>query len=71
MRPHDFDTVDALRPVTKTRAGRGRRRRPSPHEEESIDLEELTEAPDAPPPDPAARLVAGLGAQIVEERSRD
>ena len=70
VRPHDFDTVDALRPVTKTEpaaAGAAEEH----HEDESIDLEELTEAPDAPAPDPAARLMAGLGAQIVEERSRD
>jgi len=72
VRPHDFETADALRPVTKESAP------PAPgggpvelHDEEPIDLDELTEAPDAPPPDPAARLVAGLGAQIVEERSRD
>ena len=70
VRAHDFDTADALRPVAKT----GRRRRPAKRREpaeEPIDPEELVEAPDAPAPDPAARLVAGLGAQIVEERSRD
>jgi hypothetical protein len=72
MRPHDFDTVDALRPVTnEAPAVATSDAAAEAHEEEPIDLDELTEAPDAPAPDPAARLMAGLGAQIVEERSRE
>ena len=42
----------------------------APHED-PIDLHDLTDAPDAPASDPTARLVAGLGAEIVDERSRD
>ena len=42
-----------------------------PPPDEHIDLEDLTDAPDAPPPDPTARLVEGLGASVVEEHSRD
>ena len=71
MRPHDFDTVDALRPVTNATPAAAGDAVVEPHEEEPIDLDELTETPDAPAPDPAARLMAGLGAQIVEERSRE
>ncbi len=73
VRAHDFDAPDALRPTTSARAAS--EAPPASEAEEAhddaIDLDELTEAPDAPAPDPAARLVAGLGAQIVEERSRD
>ncbi len=69
VRAHDFDMVDALRPVTQTTvAANDDIAVPN---DESIDLDELTDAPDAPAPDPTARLVAGLGAEIVEERSRD
>jgi DNA polymerase III subunit gamma/tau len=71
VRAHDFDTADALRPVTRAGTGPGPGEDVEPAAEEHIDPEELVEAPDAPAPDPAARLVAGLGAQIVEERSRD
>ena len=72
VRPHDFDAPDALRPVTTaTRERRAGGRRAAAPTRSTIDLDELTDAPDAPPPDPAARLVAGLGAQVVEEHPRD
>jgi hypothetical protein len=70
---HDFEALDALRPVSVPTAAS----QPAagdfepPAHEEPIDLAELTEAPDAAAPDPAARLVAGLGAQVVEERPRN
>ena len=69
---HDFEALDALRPVSvPTAASSPASADPEPPaHEEPIDLAELTEAPDAAPPDPAARLVAGLGAQVVEERPR-
>ena len=60
-----------------TRSDPSRRPRPravdnsEPPPDEHIDLDDLTDAPDAPPPDPTARLVEGLGAQVVEEHSRD
>jgi hypothetical protein len=71
--PHDFEAHDALRPVTadvpanpESEAGS------DPHaHEEHLDITELTDAPDAEVPDPASRLVAGLGAQVVEERPRN
>ena len=70
---HDFEAIDALRPVSvPTTASSPASADPEPPaHEEPIDLAELTEAPDAAPPDPAARLVAGLGAQVVEERPRN
>ena len=60
---------DPSRP-RRARAARRRTAEPTPPDE-PIDLDDLTDAPDAPLPDPAARLVAGLGAQVVEEHSRD
>jgi DNA polymerase III gamma/tau subunit len=69
---HDFEAPDALRPVS----GTGVPGAPAPAatdaessaHDEPIDLADLTEAPAAEAPDPAARLVAGLGAEVVEER---
>jgi hypothetical protein len=72
--PHDFEAHDALRPVTADPAASPEAPAPSeapaPDEHHDIDLKELTDAPDAEVPDPASRLVAGLGAQVVEERPR-
>jgi DNA polymerase-3 subunit gamma/tau len=70
--PHDFEAHDALRPVTADVAARPESAAGSElHvDEELIDLADTTEAPDAEIPDPASRLVAGLGAQVVEERPR-
>jgi DNA polymerase-3 subunit gamma/tau len=69
---HDFDAPDALRPVSGTgvpgAAATAATDAESSAHEEPIDLAELTEAPAAEAPDPAARLVAGLGAEVVEER---
>ena len=70
VRAHDFDAVEALRPITKAAAVAANDDIAAAYEDH-IDLRELTDAPDAPVPDPTARLVAGLGAEIVEERSRD
>jgi len=70
VRAHDFDALDALRPVSNSAAIAPNDDVAAP-QEEPIDLHDLTDAPDAPAPDPTARLVAGLGAEIVEERSRD
>src|SRR4051812_9634001 len=73
VRAHDFDATDALRPAdAPTRATTARDDAP-PDEptDEPIDLDELTDASDAPAPDPAARLMADLGAEVVEERARD
>jgi DNA polymerase-3 subunit gamma/tau len=75
VRPHDFDTADALRPTTKPADRAVTHDDPPPanddEPEEHIDLDELADAPTAPAPDPAARLMADLGAEVVEERARD
>ncbi len=42
----------------------------APPVEESVDLEELVDAPDAPPNDSVSRLMNDLGAEVVEERPR-
>jgi len=71
VRPHDFDATDALRPVTKPAPGASPGSVPPAEEpvEEHIDLDDLTDAPDVRPVDPAEKL-AGLGAQVVEEHPR-
>jgi DNA polymerase III subunit gamma/tau len=74
VRPHDFETPEALRPVDKAASGKAGSA-PAADEpvdlDEHIDINDLADAPDAPAPDPAARLVEGLGAQVVEEHPRD
>jgi len=69
VRPHDFDASDALRPTTGATGAEPVAGESPP--DESIDLAELTDASDAPHADPAARLMEGLGAEVVEERARD
>ena len=72
--PHDFDAPDALRrspPRAVRRAGRPNPR-PRARRDEDVDLDELTDAPDAPPPDRRrGALIADLGAEVVEERPRE
>jgi DNA polymerase-3 subunit gamma/tau len=72
---HDFEAHDALRPVSAGKsagpAPSDSAEAPAVEEHHDINLEELTEAPDAEVPDPTSRLVAGLGAQVVEERPRN
>jgi hypothetical protein len=45
---------------------------PEPEEEEDevVDLSELSDAHDAPQHDSVTRIVAGLGAEVVDERRR-
>ncbi|MGH8978692.1 MAG: hypothetical protein ACRDV7_11495 [Acidimicrobiia bacterium] len=72
LRPHDFDAPGALRPITGAAAVADATPVIDLHEEaQVIDLDELVDAPEAPPPDSVARLVSDLGAQIVEERPRE
>jgi DNA polymerase-3 subunit gamma/tau len=72
VRPHDFDTTDALRPTSTPAEPAVTHDEPRPDDhDEHIDLDELADAPSAPAPDPAARLMADLGAEVVEERARD
>ena len=77
LRPHDFDAPGALRPVVDAVGAVGGAATAAAvvdvtedEPEPEIDLNELVDAPDAPPPDTVARLVSDLGAQVVEERPR-
>jgi hypothetical protein len=76
LRPHDFDATDAFRPVegsTGERARAAPTTEPEPEaadEDEDVDLTELADAPDAPQLDSVTRLVADLGAEVIDERRR-
>ena len=41
-----------------------------PEDDEAVDLDELADAPEAPPPDSVSRLADALGAEVVDERRR-
>jgi DNA polymerase III subunit gamma/tau len=69
VRPHDFDAPDALRPTPASNVAQPAGDESPP--DDPIDLADLTDASDAPHPDPATRLMEGLGAEVVEERARD
>ncbi len=80
LRPHDFDKAGAFRPeavAAAVRPPRTLRTPPSPSpsrepefEEEAVDLNDLADAPDAAIPDSLTRLVADLGAEVIDERKR-
>jgi DNA polymerase-3 subunit gamma/tau len=65
VRAHDFDGA----PVPEA-APRSVVEEAPPPVEEPVDLEELVDAPDAPPSDSVSRLMNDLGAEVVEERPR-
>jgi DNA polymerase-3 subunit gamma/tau len=67
MRAHDFDAPGALRASAAADAPVEQHVEHLDH----VDLDDLVDAPDAPPSDSVARLVADLGAEVVEERPRD
>jgi DNA polymerase-3 subunit gamma/tau len=70
--PHDFGAHDALKPVSVGDTSSAPVAE-EPPPEEHIDIADIEQFEDAPPaeiPDPTSRLVAGLGAQVVEERPR-
>jgi DNA polymerase-3 subunit gamma/tau len=72
LKSHNFDAVDALRPAV-LESTVAEPPPPAPvgvAEDEHVDLHDLVDASDAPPSDSVARLVADLGASIVEERPR-
>ena len=72
MRPHDFDAPGAFRPAHgDALTAVDDVPSVSLEHDDDVDLSELVDAHDAPPPDSVARLVADLGAEIVEERPRD
>jgi DNA polymerase-3 subunit gamma/tau len=75
LRAHDFDATDAFRPSTAGAppAAKSVANEPEPppeDDDEAVDLNDLADAPDAPQPDSVGRVVAGLGAEIVDERRR-
>jgi len=78
LRAHDFSRADAFRPASAGGEGRPVENEPEPHvdddeaddEDEAVDLNELSDAPDAPQPEAVTRLVADLGAEVVDERRR-
>jgi hypothetical protein len=76
LRAHDFDKVDALRPPSSSTDGPAPAEatapepEPEPEDDEVVDLNELADAHDAPQHDSVTRLVAGLGAEVVDERRR-
>ncbi len=69
LRAHDFDRPDAFRPANGEPVD-VTNDEPPPDEYETIDTTELADAPDVPQVDSVARIVAGLGAEIVDERQR-
>ena len=72
LRVHDFDAPGALRPGASTAAQPATEQPAAPEPEpEVVDLDDLVDAPDAPPTDSLGRLVADLGAQVLDERPRE
>jgi DNA polymerase III subunit gamma/tau len=77
LRAHDFEAADAFKPSAAASAPSPRAAAKAvanepelpPDDDEIVDLDELEDAPDAPP-DSVTRLVAGLGAEIIDERPR-
>ena len=74
LRAHDFSKTDALRPATDSGGEPGAEAPKNDHEpepdDEAVDLTELSDASDAPQLDSVTRLVADLGAEVVDERRR-
>jgi len=62
LRAHDFTAPGAFAGASEAQ--------PPPNLDDDVDLTELTDAPDAPTADSVSRLVADLGAEILEERKR-
>jgi len=65
VRGHDFEAADALRPPSASVESAD-----APPEDDAVDLHDLVDATDVPPSDSVARLMADLGAEVVEERPR-
>lgn len=81
LRPHDFDAPGAFAPRSVGSGGArpaaqpmaGRERAPET-DDDAVDLDDLVDAVpagDVAPTGSAARLIAELGAEVVEERPRD
>jgi hypothetical protein len=73
LRAHDFNRVDAFR-SGDTAAGDPapvlNEAEPPADDDDAVDLSELSDAPDAPQPEAVTKLVAGLGAEVIDERRR-
>jgi DNA polymerase-3 subunit gamma/tau len=74
LRAHDFSRADAFRPGSAADGAPQMESEPEPppddEEDEAVDLNELSDAPDAPQPEAVTRLVADLGAEVIDERRR-
>ncbi len=70
LRAHNFDAVDALRPSMGSDTAASQPVPVTVADDAPVDLHDLVDAHDAPPNDSVARLVADLGASVVEERPR-
>jgi hypothetical protein len=72
LRAHDFSRVDAFRPaaVGDDAAPVANEPEAPADEDEAVDLTELSDAPDAPQPEAVTKLVADLGAEVIDERRR-
>jgi hypothetical protein len=77
LRAHAFSRTDAFRPAPAGGRGRAVANESEPHdadeaadEDETVDMAELSDAADAPPPEAVTRLVADLGAEVIDERRR-
>jgi DNA polymerase-3 subunit gamma/tau len=78
LRAHDFSRADAFRPAFASGEGMPVENesedlageREAGDEDDAVDLTELSDAPDAPQPEAVTRLVADLGAEVIDERRR-
>ncbi len=79
LRPHDFEAMDAFRPGSAAGykdPGAAPGAEPvatepePPDDDDVVDLDELSDAPNVVPPDTVSRLVDGLGAEVIDERRR-
>jgi DNA polymerase-3 subunit gamma/tau len=71
LRAHDFSRADAFRPTAGAEATPvANEPEPPIDDEEAVDLTDLSDAPDTPQPEAVTRLVADLGAEVIDERKR-
>ena len=68
--PHDFDKADAFRPAPSAGSRRQRPEPARPRGRSRRSERARRRAADAPPPDSVTRLVADLGAEVIDERRR-
>jgi DNA polymerase III subunit gamma/tau len=69
LRAHDFDKTDAFRPANASTEAPALEQEPD-DDHEDVDLTQLSDAPDVPENNSVTRLVADLGAEVIDERRR-